>query len=337
MSPGAGMPGFPPADPATRDADGSGNAPRGPDVLCLVGPTASGKSAVGIELARAIGGEVVNADAFQVYRGMDIGTAKVPEADRHGVPHHLIDVLDIAEELSVAAYQRVGRAVLRDLGARGTPAVVVGGSGLYVRALLDDLRFPGSDPDVRRRWQEQLDVMGAPALHAVLASRDPRAAAHILPSNGRRIVRALEVGEITGEPFIAELPVAGPPLVPHLSIGLDVPRNVLDARIEDRVDSMLSQGLVAEVRHLLDVGLRAAPTASRALGYPQVIALIDGVLAPQQAREAIITATRRYARRQERWFRRDPRTDWVPASGDPSSTADAILARWRTRPRRLDA
>lgn len=308
-----------------------------PEVICLVGPTASGKSAVGIEVARAVGGEVINADAFQVYRGMDIGTAKVPAADRHAVPHHLIDILDIGDELSVAAYQRAGREVLRRLAALGTPAVVVGGSGLYVRALLDDLRFPGSDPVLRARWEERLRMVGAAALHEVLAQRDPQAAAQILPSNGRRIVRALEVGELTGEPFIARLPIAGPPLVPHVAVGLDVPRPVLDARIADRVDHMFAHGLVAEVCRLLDLGLREAPTAGRALGYSQVIALIDGELTEQQAREDIVLATRRYARRQERWFRRDPRVEWIPTSAQPLSTAEAILARWRVRPRRLDA
>ena len=313
-----------------------------PTVVALVGPTASGKSAVALALARAIGGEIVNADAFQVYRGMDIGTAKPTRGERAAVPHHLVDILEITEELSVADYQRRGRVVLADLAARGVPAVVVGGSGLYVRALLDDLRFPGSDPRIRARWEQQLAEVGPQRLHEVLAQRDPQAAAQILPTNGRRIVRALEVGEITGAGFPATLPADGPALVPHLSAGLAIERAELDTRIERRVDRMLDDGLVAEVRGLLDRGLREGRTSARALGYPQVIAHLDGLIDLAEARAAIVAATRAYARRQQRWFRRDPRTTWYPVGGDApgpdpvSSTASAIAARLSAPTRTLD-
>jgi tRNA dimethylallyltransferase len=294
-----------------------------PTVVAIVGPTASGKSALAMALAQRLGAEIVNADAFQVYRGMDIGTAKPSPAERRLVAHHLLDLLDVTEELSVAEYQRRGREVLAELARRGAPAVVVGGSGLYVRGLLDDLRFPGSDPAVRTRWEQRLAQVGPQALHAELATRDPRAAAHILPTNGRRIVRALEVIELTGEPFAAQLPVDGPPLVAHLSIGLEVDRATLDARIAERVEAMFAAGLVEEVRGLLARGLREGRTASRALGYPQVIDLIEHRIDETAARAAIVAATRAYARRQQRWFRRDPRTRWL-APADPSSTADRI-------------
>lgn len=303
-----------------------------PLVVAIVGPTASGKSALGLEVAERIGGQIVNADAFQVYRGMDIGTAKPTRAEQAHVRHHLIDILDVREELSVAQYQSTGRAVLADLAMREVPAVVVGGSGLYVRALLDDLRFPGSDARVRAHWEHELERRGAPDLHAELAARDPEAAAHILPTNGRRIVRALEVGELTGQPFVAQLPVDGPALVPHLCIGLEIGRPLLDDRIARRVDRMMASGFAEEVRGLLTQGLLEGRTASRALGYPQVIELVEGRLSQEQARESIVLGTRRYARRQQRWFVRDPRTVWLPGTESTESTASSVeglLARHR--------
>lgn len=319
------------------DADPHPSPPRWPVVVAVVGPTAVGKSSLALALAREIGGEIVNADAFQVYRGMDIGTAKPTASDRALVAHHLLDLLEVTEELGVARYQRLGRDVLAALGSRGVPAVVVGGSGLYVRALLDDLQFPGSDPEVRARWQQSLDELGPEPLHAILAERDPRAAAHILSTNGRRIVRALEVGEITGAGFTARLPVDGPPLVAHLSCGLELPRPLLDERIAARVDRMLAEGLVAEVRTLLGHGLRESRTGVRALGYRQVIDLVDGRVSEAEARASIVAATRAFARRQQRWFRRDPRTWWLPAPDEPSSTARAIAARLATASRTLGA
>ena len=267
---------------------------------------------------------------------MDIGTAKVPPAERRGIAHHLLDILEVTEEISVAQYQHDGRAVLGELARRGVPAVVVGGSGLYVRALLDDLRFPGSDPQVRARWETMLAEVGPERLHVMLAARDPEAATHILPTNGRRIVRALEVGEITGEPFTAQLPADGPELVAHTSIGLDLPRDILDQRIRDRVRRMFDDGLVDEVRGLLARGLRDGRTASRALGYPQVIDLLDGRLDPAEAEADIVLGTRRFARRQQRWFHRDPRTVWLDAMAPASSTASSIAALMAEPARRLD-
>lgn len=302
----------------------------------MVGPTATGKSAVAIEVAEQIGAEIVNADAFQVYRGMDIGTAKVAQGDRRGITHHLLDVCDVRAELSVAQYQQMGRDVLLGLAQRGVPAVVVGGSGLYVRGLLDDLRFPGSDPVIRARWEAQLARSGPQQLHSVLAERDPAAAEHILATNGRRIVRALEVGELTGQPFVAQLPADGPPLVPHWSFGLDLTRDELDLRIHRRVQHMFESGLVTEVRHLLDLGLREGRTASRALGYPQVIDLLEGRLDQAQAAQDIVLATRRFARRQQRWFHRDPRTTWLDASQPSFSTASQIVDRTGLPARRLE-
>lgn len=309
---------------------------RWPPVIAVVGPTATGKSAVAIEIARQLGAEIVNADAFQVYRGMDIGTAKLGPGERGGITHHLLDVRDVRADLSVAEYQKMGRDVLAELAQRDVPAVVVGGSGLYVRGLLDDLRFPGSDPEIRARWEAELARSGPEQLHSVLAERDPAAAGHILATNGRRIVRALEVGEMTGQPFVAQLPADGPPLVPHWSFGLDLPRDVLDRRIHQRVEHMFGAGLVAEVRRLLDTGLREGRTASRALGYPQVIDVLDGLLDEGQAVRDIVLATRRFARRQQRWFRRDPRTTWLDATAPGSSTASRIVARTGLPARRLD-
>ncbi len=302
----------------------------------MVGPTATGKSTVAIEVAEQIGAEIVNADAFQVYRGMDIGTAKVAQGDRRGITHHLLDVCDVRAELSVAQYQQMGRDVLLGLAQRGVPAVVVGGSGLYIRGLLDDLRFPGSDPVIRARWEAQLARSGPQQLHSVLAERDPAAAEHILATNGRRIVRALEVGELTGQPFVAQLPADGPPLVPHWSFGLDLSRDELDLRIHQRVQHMFESGLVTEVRHLLDLGLREGRTASRALGYPQVIDLLEGRIDQAQAAQDIVLATRRFARRQQRWFHRDPRTTWLDASQPSFSTASQIVDRTGLPARRLE-
>jgi tRNA dimethylallyltransferase len=282
-----------------------------PPVVAVVGPTASGKSDLGVALARALGGEVVNTDSMQLYRGMDIGTAKLTPDERGGIAHHLLDVWDVRETASVAEYQRLARAVVDDLRARGVTPVLVGGSGLYVRAVLDDLDFPGTDEAVRARLEAELAEVGSGALHARLAALDPDAAAAILPSNGRRIVRALEVVEITGGRFTATLPEPRE-VYPSVQIGLDVPRPELDARIDLRVERMWEQGLVEEVRRLTDAGLREGRTASRALGYAQVLRYLDGEWTQQQALAETQRATRRFARRQDTWFRRDPRITWIP-------------------------
>ncbi|WP_338073585.1 tRNA (adenosine(37)-N6)-dimethylallyltransferase MiaA [Kineococcus siccus] len=298
-----------------------------PDVVAVVGPTASGKSDVGVALARQLpgGGEVVNADAMQLYRGMDVGTAKLTEVERRGVPHHLLDVLDVHQTADVAGYQRQARDAFTEITARGRTPLLVGGSGLYVRAALDDLRFPGTDPAVRARWEAELAARGPADLHAELARRDPDAAARILPSNGRRTVRALEVGEITGQPFAASLP--DPRYVrPALQVGLAVPREQLDARIDARVRRMWDTGLVAEVERLAAQGLREGRTASRALGYAQVLAALDGAGTLEEAAEATARLTRRFARKQESWFRRDPRVHWLdaPDGADPEELAARV-------------
>ncbi|MEU4687047.1 tRNA (adenosine(37)-N6)-dimethylallyltransferase MiaA [Streptomyces xinghaiensis] len=290
----------------------TGDAPR---VIAVVGPTAAGKSDLGVGLALRLGGEVVNADSMQLYRGMDIGTAKLTPAERRGVPHHLLDVWDVTEAASVAEYQRLARAEIDRLLAAGRTPVLVGGSGLYVRGALDALEFPGTDPAVRARLEGELAESGPGALHARLAVADPGAARAILPGNGRRIVRALEVIEITGRPFTASLP--GPePVYDTVQIGVDVGRPELDARIAARVDRMWEDGLVAEVRGLEAAGLREGRTASRALGYQQVLAHLAGECTEEQARDDTVRATKRFARRQDSWFRRDPRVHWLSGAAD---------------------
>ena len=286
-------------------------APVSGPVLAVVGPTASGKSELGLTLAERLGGEVVNADSMQLYRGMDVGTAKLAPEQRRGIAHHLLDVWEVTETASVAEYQRLARAAVEDILARGRLPILVGGSGLYVRAVLDDLDFPGTDEGVRARLEGELATLGAPALHRRLAGVDPTAARSILPSNGRRVVRALEVIELTGRPFTATLP-APRPVYPATQIALD--RQDLDVRIDARVDLMWRDGLVEEVRGLLRRGLADGRTASRALGYQQVLALLTGDGTEQTARDATRLATRRFARRQRSWFRRDPRVAWLDAA-----------------------
>ena len=282
--------------------------------IAVVGPTATGKSRLGIALARALGGEVVNADAMQLYRGMDIGTAKVTDAERRGVPHHLLDVLDVTETASVAAYQRDARAVVDRLLAAGRRPILVGGSGLYVRAVLDDLEFPGTDAGIRARLEAELAATGAETLHARLAERDPVAATAILPSNGRRVVRALEVIELTGRPFSATMPRPGPARWDTVQVGLDLDTATLDTRVDQRVAGMFADGLVDEVRRLEKEGLREGRTATRALGYQQVLDALDGHHDLAEAAEATARATRRFVRRQRSWFRRDQRVHWLDAT-----------------------
>lgn len=281
-----------------------------PRVIAVVGPTAAGKSDLGVFLARELGGEVVNADSMQLYRGMDIGTAKLAPEERGGVPHHLLDIWDVTVTASVAEYQRLARERIDALLAAGRWPVLVGGSGLYVRGAVDHLEFPGTDPDVRSRLEDELTLRGPGALHARLAAADPEAARAILPSNGRRIVRALEVIEITGLPFTANLP-GHDSVYDTLQIGVDVARPELDARIADRVDRMWDAGLVDEVRALEAQGLREGRTASRALGYQQVLSALAGECTLEEARSETVRATKRFARRQDSWFRRDPRVHWL--------------------------
>ncbi|WP_371576420.1 tRNA (adenosine(37)-N6)-dimethylallyltransferase MiaA [Streptomyces sp. NBC_01314] len=281
-----------------------------PRVIAVVGPTAAGKSDLGVFLARRLGGEVVNADSMQLYRGMDIGTAKLTPGERDGVPHHLLDIWDVTAAASVAEYQRLARARIDALLAEGRWPILVGGSGLYVRGAVDHLEFPGTDPEVRARLEEELTLRGSGALHARLAAADPEAAHAILPSNGRRIVRALEVIEITGKPFTANLP-GHDSVYDTVQIGVDVARPELDERITRRVDRMWDAGLIEEVRSLTAQGLREGRTASRALGYQQVLAALAGQCTMDEARAETVRATKRFARRQDSWFRRDPRVHWL--------------------------
>jgi tRNA dimethylallyltransferase len=279
-------------------------------LIAVVGPTAAGKSDLAMTLARAYDGEIVNADAMQLYRGLDVGTAKPTPAERAEVPHHLLDVLDVTESASVAAYQRAARAAVERVLAAGRTPVLVGGSGLYVQAVVDELEFPGTDPALRAELTAELERVGPAALHARLATSDPAAAAAVLPSNGRRIVRALEVIALTGRPFTARLPEAAAPRYDAVLLGVDRPTAELDARIARRVARMFAAGLVAETRSLLP-GLREGPTAARALGYQQVLAELDGDL--ERAAADTVVATRRFVRRQRSWFRRDRRIVWLAA------------------------
>jgi tRNA dimethylallyltransferase len=295
----------------------------GTHVIAVVGATAAGKSGLAVALARALGGEVVNADSMQLYQGMDIGTAKEPEAAWQGVPHHLLDIWPVTRTANAAEYATLARAAISDIIGRGRVPILVGGSGLYVRAALGDLEFPGTDDGVRARLEDELARLGPAELHARLARLDPAAAAAILPGNGRRIVRALEVIEISGRPFAATMPryesrgsgVQGRPDPPAVQVGLTMPRAELDQRIAARVDRMWRAGFEAEVRRLVQAGLREGKTASRALGYRQMLRYLDGEGTLDDARRETVKATRRFARRQESWFRRDPRVTWLDASG----------------------
>ncbi|WP_344266548.1 tRNA (adenosine(37)-N6)-dimethylallyltransferase MiaA [Actinomadura napierensis] len=281
-------------------------------MIAVVGATAAGKSDLAVELALRLGGEAVNADSMQLYRGMDIGTAKLAPAEMRGIPHHLLDVWDVTETASVAEYQRLSADAVAAVRARGHVPVLVGGSGLYVRAALDRLEFPGTDPAVRARLEDELEREGPAVLHARLRDLDPAAADAILPSNGRRIVRALEVIEISGRPFTATLPEHTYRYDAVVQIGLSVPREKLDERIALRVQRMWDAGLVDEVRALEKQGLRNGLTAGRALGYAQVLRYLAGEWTEEHAKEETIRTTRRFARRQESWFRRDPRVHWLP-------------------------
>nr|CAA9332360.1 MAG: tRNA dimethylallyltransferase [uncultured Nocardioidaceae bacterium] len=278
----------------------------------MVGPTAAGKSDLAVALARRLGGEVVNADSMQLYRGMDVGTAKLPVEERGGVPHHLLDVWPVTRTATAADYQALCRAAVDELLARGVLPVLVGGSGLYLRAALDDLVFPGTDPELRAALEAELDRDGPVALHRRLAELDPAAALRMEPTNGRRIVRALEVVTLTGS-MPGELTSYGEH---YRTAYLGLERPDLAERIEQRVDRMWEQGLVDEVRRLEAEGLRDGVTASRALGYAQVLGLLDGRWDEPTARELTVVATRRFARRQRAWFRRDPRVQWLEPGED---------------------
>ncbi len=296
-----------------------------PPIVAIVGPTAAGKSDLSLDLAESLGGEVVNTDSMQVYRGMDIGTAKLPVDERRGIPHHLLDLLDVTEPATVAEFQGWARDVIDDCRGRGLVPVLVGGSALYTRAILDRFEFPGTDPAIRRQLEEELDEIGPLEMHRRLIAVDADAAAKIIPTNSRRVVRALEVIALTGRPFSASLPELAYFYDDVRQIGVDVPRPVLDERIERRVKHMWDAGFVDEVRRLADRGLREGRTANRALGYQQVLAFLDGNITEVEAQEQTITGTRRFARRQDSWFRKDPRITWV-GWDDPDRVAKALDA-----------
>jgi tRNA dimethylallyltransferase len=296
-----------------------------PVVVAVVGATASGKTDLSLDLAERLGGEIVNTDAMQVYRGMDIGTAKLPVSERRGIPHHLLDVLDIHETASVAEFQRMARAVIDDLRGRGVVPVLVGGSALYTRAVLDRFEFPGTDEHVRRELEDALAADGPAALHARLASVDPEAAAGILPGNGRRIVRALEVVTITGRPYSSTLPQREYLLDHAHQVGVAIDRPTLDERIARRVGGMFDGGFIGEVEALAARGMAETRTASRANGYPEVQAMLAGVLTEAEARERTAAATRRFARRQDSWFHKDDRITWVDHT-DPTPVDRALAA-----------
>ncbi|OHO81712.1 tRNA dimethylallyltransferase [Corynebacterium sp. HMSC036E10] len=292
--------------------------------IAVVGPTASGKSALGIALAHEFGGEVVNVDSMQLYRGMDIGTAKLPVEEREGITHHLLDIWDVTKTASVAEYQALAVATVEEIMARGKVPVLVGGSMLYVQSLIDAWSFPPTDPTVRARYEARLGEIGVDALHAELAEVDPEAASIIEDKDPRRTVRALEVIELTGKPFKASQPPKNaPPRWGTRILGLRTNAEWLNPRIELRTRMMFEQGLIDETRALVTDGLVRNSTAGRAIGYAQVLAMFDGELTEEQALEQTITGTRRYVRRQRSWFNRDPRTVWLDAAD--SSVVDLAL------------
>ncbi|WP_427174183.1 tRNA (adenosine(37)-N6)-dimethylallyltransferase MiaA [Arthrobacter sp. 92] len=303
-----------------RNGAGPGQEGRQPPVIAIVGPTGSGKSDLAVRMALELDGEIINADSMQFYRGMDIGTAKITAEERKGVPHHLLDTLDVTDEASVSDFQRESRAAIADIHRRGRRAILAGGSGLYIRAALDVLEFPGTEPAIRQRLEHDLEVSGLAPLRTRLELVDPVSAARL--GDARRVVRALEVHELTGRPFSSFMPVREY-FQPAVQIGLEVDRELLRERLAARVHRMVSSGLLDEVRRLDSLGLRRGRTASRALGYAQFLRVLDGEADEEQAAEETIVATRQFARRQLTWFRADPRIHWLDWQ-DPDLVAKAL-------------
>lgn len=281
-------------------------------VIAIVGPTAVGKTSLSLEIAEKLSAEIINADAMQIYKGMDIGTAKLALSERRGITHHQIDVLDPEEEASVSAYQKQTREIINDLLNKKVQPMLVGGSGLYVNSVLEDLEFPGTNLEIRAKYEELLEEQGVEVLYEMLERIDKEAAQNILPNNARKIVRALEVNELTGNNFNAKLPEPSP-VFSDVRIALDMPRDLLDARIAERVHQMFKDGFVEEVKSL-EPKLRKGKTALRALGYSQVLSLLNGEITEQEAITLTINATKKFARRQLSWFRRDPLIHWLDAT-----------------------
>lgn len=297
-------------------------------VIVICGATATGKSDIALTLATELDGEIINADSMQLYKGMDIGTAKLSIEERNGIPHHLLDVLDITEDASVAWYQGRARELISDIQSRGKSAIIVGGTGLYIKAILDDLIFPDTDPEVRNRLNELAERIGGPAMHERLAKLDPGAALAIDAQNLRRVVRALEVIEITGKPFTANLPRKESTRYPKArQFGLAMDRESLATRIDERVERMWERGILAETNALIEAGIRYGRTAQLALGYAQVLKMIDGEISEDEAKEHTKRATRQYARRQETWFSRDSRIEWISPTQPRVETIRELLTK----------
>ena len=296
-------------------------------LIVICGATATGKSDLAIALAQKVGGEIINADSMQVYQGMDIGTAKVPLAERGGIAHHLLDIYPVNQDMTVARYQEIAREKVDQLRAAGTPTIVVGGTGLYIKSILDDLNFPDTDPDIRQKITDEAEAIGHEALHAKLAALDPIAALAIPFENVRRVIRALEVIEITGQPYTTNLPREGSTRYPDaIQIGLAMDREDLGERINKRVDRMWELGFVDEVEELINQGLLEAKTAQAAIGYAQIIAMKHGVISEEEARDDTKRATRQYVRRQETWFSRDARITWLSAHASTPMRLESALA-----------
>jgi tRNA dimethylallyltransferase len=294
-------------------------------LIIICGATATGKSSLAINLALEIGGEIINADSMQLYRGMNIGTAKVSLEERRGVPHHLLDILDVSQSASVASYQELARSKISEIWNTGKPAIVVGGTGLYIKSIIDEMDFPDTDPAIRARLEADAEQFGAASMFLRLQESDPEAAAAIDSANMRRVIRALEVIEATGKPYSANLPEDVSARYPEaIHIGLEVSRDSLAPRIQARVDHMWEQGFVSEVENLIKQGLLEGATAQKAIGYSQIIALLNGEIDQSSARESTVTATRQYVRRQETWFKRDRRITWL---GEDQPHLQKVLER----------
>jgi len=296
-------------------------------LIVICGATATGKSDLAIALATKIGAQIINADSMQVYQGMDIGTAKVPLSDRAGIPHHLLDIAHVKEDMTVAKYQEIARAKVDHLLSTGTPVVIVGGTGLYIKSVLDDLNFPDTDPIVRQRITDEAEERGNDAMHARLATLDPAAALAIPSENIRRVIRALEVIEITGQPYTSTLPRKDSTRYPGaIQIGLAMDRDDLGERINKRVDQMWELGFVDEVEELINQGLLEGNNAKAAIGYAQIISMKHGLMSAEEAREDTKRATRQYVRRQETWFSRDERITWLSAHSSIPARLESALA-----------